>query len=364
MKRIALGICLAAAIALLLAGCTADLGKVPTVEAEEFENEGTTEEEGPEHAESSAVLDEEPGGEEWADLPVFEEDLPEKIQEDSSDTESSEEDEEGVWVDEVNSPEGRAYTFFPTYVYDTVSSGRVMSDEPLVDDMSELVEPLDAEITYGEAVDIAAGVETLFMGKAPEAGWGVQYYPGETTKAELYLDGRSEFHVWQHDGNTSFSYINIDSITGEWTEINYSSKALPGDQIFEKLQNAKEKGLDTAELEEYVEQARRFTEAKEPLNIAVYTAKTLGFTVESAEQEKSKVLLSADGDPAYADFMREKAKQGELDPWEYNKGVVKVTVTTNKEKIEFEIDTFNQAMKILRGAHLSDESQWIEIEAE
>ena len=388
MKKVVLLISLLMSGVLVLAGCTAELGKVPSVEAETVDGESIQEAESSEEsvseiADSAPLEEEEPvldGSDGW--YPLFWEDLPEyeewhqfSMGLDSSLRYHEEEEPAEEQIDEVNSPKGLAYAFLPTYVYETEHSGTVMGEEPMTADdapeeaiaeasAEQLVEPSDAELTYGEAVDLASEITEKWTGKLPKNGWTVQYFPAEATMQELYYGGRSEFQVHNRNPKTGISLVQLDAITGEWLKIIPEGPvSLDGGSALSTLQYGKENALDTARLEEYLEMGRQFTADEGPKAMAKHVMEFLGVKVKEARQLPSEIRLPADGDPEYEAAIREQVENGEVDPWEYNYGIVDVMITTEEgDQICVRIDSVSREVsRITRGTHLESDEQWISV---
>lgn len=345
-------LCLAALLSLTMiaGGCSAGLGKIPTVEAETLEEAETGEEEAA--PEETAAEDTGWKALTWADVPEFHE----------ADVFVQEEDqEEEEWIDEVNTPNGLGYRFSPTYLYET-AGGMTIGAEPLNDAASELAEPSDAEISYGQAVDLAAeSVEALFGQKA-SGGWGVQYYPANTAKQEAYYGGRAEYEVWSHVN--AIGYVYLDAITGEWLEIAPYQETLSGETVIKLILWGEAEGLDTSALDAYLEEGRKFAVEGGPEMLAKAAAENLGLAVSEVTLEPINIRVRADGDPTYLEYIKESVASGETDAYLYNDGIVRVKAKTAGGEICFEIDTVSRTVKqITRGTHL-DEENWIVVEAE
>ena len=357
-------------IALIAActACTSGLGKSVVIETEALENTepvetetSEAEEAVPEEAKEAPAAEQAAEEDAWRQLkrtdvlPFAESDVfadPEEIDEEYVLPEGT--------VEEV-SPEGRAYTLYPTYLYQTEHSGTVIGAEA-PDGETDPNAPSEAELSAGAAVDQAAEFMEKLTGKAPEAGWGVEYWPGEAFSEKAFLDEWPKYRIDLEDGG--YTVMFIDAVNGDWQQIRPGTEALSGETICHLIDWGRSEGLDVTMLEDYVEAGRSYAALHGSEAVVQQALQNLGVNVQQVEQRDLRILLPQDGDPEYRAMMEEQVQDETFDLYLYLTGYVEVVATTTSgEKIFVQFDTISREI-IDISRDLGQEDNKVEIKAD
>ncbi len=364
-------------------GCTSGLGKTAVVEVDALENTEPVETEASEAEEAAPEEAEE----------VVPEETEEAVPEEAEEEPAAEQTEEDTWrqlkrtdvlpfaesdifanpeeideeyvlpeeaVEEV-SPEGRAYTLYPTYLYQTEHSGTVIGAEA-PDGETDPNAPSEAELSAGAAVDQAAEFMEKLTGKAPEAGWGVEYWPGEAFSEKAFLDEWPKYRIDVEDDG--YTVMFIDAVNGDWQQIRPGTDALSGETICHLIDWGRSEGLDVTMLEDYVEAGRAYAAAHESEAVVQQALQDLGVDVQQVEQRDLRILLPQDGDPEYKARMEEQVQDETFDLYLYLTGYVEVVATTTSgEKIFVQFDTISREI-IDISRDLGQEDNKVEIKAD
>lgn len=364
-------------------GCTAGLGKIPTVEAETLDDttpaeavsekteetsqmetqveESVTSQE----PEETALEAEEEAEDGWQRLTL--EDLPEYA---NSDVFGAAEEEEYVpeeQAKEEQSPEGYTFVFVDTYLYETEQSGWTIGAETPEEEGPAEAEidptrPTEAELTPGEAVDQAARILEQTTGLTPASGWNVEYWPSLAFDEKDYLSGRAQYAI-RNDDDAHF-LVYLDSITGDWQLIMPGEEGLRGETILQLIAWGEGKGKDVAPLKAYLEEGRAFAGSRGSEAVVTRTMEAMGMQLKNVQQLDMRILLPRDGDEDWTSYMEEMAREDDFDMYSYLSGVVEVSVTTeNDEQFLVRFDTVSREIQqITRG--LPDPEDHIEIAME
>ena len=284
-------------------GCTAGLGKIPTVEAETLDDttpaeavsekteetsqmETQVEESVTSQEPEETVLEAEEEAEDgWQRLTL--EDLPEYA---NSDVFGAAEEEEYVpeeQAKEEQSPEGYTFVFVDTYLYETEQSGWTIGAETPEEEGPAEAEidptrPTEAELTPGEAVDQAARILEQTTGLTPASGWNVEYWPSLAFDEKDYLSGRAQYAI-RNDDDAHF-LVYLDSITGDWQLIMPGEEGLRGETILQLIAWGEGKGKDVAPLKAYLEEGRAFAGSRGSEAVVTRTMEAMGMQLKNVQQ--------------------------------------------------------------------------------